>query len=423
MGIIKSFLITVNVIFMILNVSSPVFAWEYFVKQGYTKTQAYILSMFILVAFTAVAYGFKGFDIILDSLRVSDEFDLVSSGNYFVFTKTWITIIAITGLVFVYMLANLGDKLKVISYIYTSSLMIVLVAFVAELSVFVTVKEYVLSAVKSSKKGQYETSAASIGIVSNMWNDIQHFNGDIGAEFKKRLEGDHDATWYILNYSAFGLSNTPLYNAMFDASASQTRHIKIKWAYQTPDSVLSSSALSLIQRFILNEKYASRVDQVKKEIVCGAVGRSEGIEISLSSNYEQIRDNILIFHSSAPTFYYGFISVHGDERAYVKNDIAPDNTFGFVMLYGFFPTYENRPTIYFDNTKESDIGWPIADFYFKSTISFFEEGIKEGGYLHNVSLVKQGFRPDGFSMCHEVDVVPPQPVKPKPKHHPKPNKH
>lgn len=260
---------------------------------------------------------------------------------------------------------------------------------VSEASVYIA-----LASLRGTDAGSYFVRADGVGLILTKWTNLIYFRGALGEQFRKKLNSDTNSTWYILNFSPYALYNDDILKIIMDAAH---RAVKIKWAYQTPDIVLDNrnSASALMQQFLLTNTFPpeSRMD---KKTVCATFGLGEAIEATLGINRNTIGDNIKIYHSRAPTFYFAWISVPGDDMHHVDMQNAPSGTFGFVMLYGFFPKYDDRTTFYFDNSYMSENGWPVLDYYFRSTIDFFKDGEKENSYLLSSPI---SAKPTGYSEC------------------------
>ncbi|MGC2223992.1 MAG: hypothetical protein WA624_17410 [Methylocella sp.] len=55
--------------------------------------------------------------------------------------------------------------------------------------------------------GSKSYSIDGIGTIMTKWSNLQHFNGEVGNLFKEILDNDNNATWYILNFSPYALSD------------------------------------------------------------------------------------------------------------------------------------------------------------------------------------------------------------------------
>jgi hypothetical protein len=103
------------------------------------------------------------------------------------------------------------------------------------------------------------------------------------------------------------------------------------------------------------------------------------IRADIKNEFPGGNENIHIYASKAPTFYFAWISVPDKAQQLdldATNFTAPTGTFGFVTLYGHIsPSYDLRPAIYFDNSQTKG-EMPLLNFYTASTVRFFERGRK-----------------------------------------------
>ncbi|MGC2223993.1 MAG: hypothetical protein WA624_17415 [Methylocella sp.] len=128
------------------------------------------------------------------------------------------------------------------------------------------------------------------------------------------------------------------------AASSSSRHIKIKWAFQTPQFVLQNNYSQFMLYFLLPD--------IKNA-------------------------NLSIYASRSPTFYFAWISIpEKDEKLDIDSEEfnAPKGTFGFVMLYGHLAEYDDRPEFYFDKSEIERKG-PLLNYYVASTKRFFDYGL------------------------------------------------
>jgi hypothetical protein len=222
-------------------------------------------------------------------------------------------------------------------------------------------------------------SIDGIGTIMTKWSNLQHFKGDIGKLFNETLDNDEKATWYILNFSPYALSDHDDMQVILNAAKSSTRHIKIKWAFQTPQVVLQNNFSQLMLYFLLPDiQKTSKTYFVDKLYICKNIeNKFSEVESPIMDKFDDVRKNLSIYASQSPTFYFAWISVPETKE---KLDIdseefnAPKGTFGFVMLYGHLAEYDDRPAIYFDKAQ-SERKWPILNFYVASTLRFFDYGL------------------------------------------------
>jgi hypothetical protein len=152
-------------------------------------------------------------------------------------------------------------------------------------------------------------------------------------------------------------------------------NVKINWAFQTPNFVYENNFSQLLMLFLPGMEYVVDKHYINDHH-CIPFDR---IRADVKNNIPSGNENIHIYASKAPTFYFAWISVPDKAQQLdldARNFTAPTGTFGFVSLYGHISTYEDtRPAIYFDNSQ-SKSEMPLLNFYTASTLRFFEKGRK-----------------------------------------------
>jgi hypothetical protein len=230
----------------------------------------------------------------------------------------------------------------------------------------------------SDDDGSKDYEIEGIGTIMTKWSNLPWFNGSVGRKFKERLKKDKDSTWYILNYSPYGLARSgEAVKIIIDAA--KDSNVKIKWAFQTPNFVYENNFSQLLMSFLPTILVANQQFVVNKQYIYDYQCVSfNTIRATINNAVPGARNNIHIYASKAPTFYFAWISIPNKTQPDLDatNFTAPTGTFGFVTLYGHLSPYEDsRPAIYFDNSQTKG-EMPLLNFYTASTVRFFEKGLK-----------------------------------------------
>lgn len=156
----------------------------------------------------------------------------------------------------------------------------------------------------SDDEGSKDYEIDGIGTIMTKWSHLPWFIGPVGKAFKEKLKKDKDSTWYILNYSPYGLAHTgEAVKIIMDAA--KHSNVKINWAFQTPDFVYETNFSQLLLLFLpgllgTNEKYV--VDN--RYIYDHHCIPFDTIRADVKNNIPSGNENIHIYASKAPTFLF-----------------------------------------------------------------------------------------------------------------------
>lgn len=256
----------------------------------------------------------------------------------------------------------------------------------------------------------YDLQSYGVGKLTTSWNRIPEFRGDIGREFMRRLDASTNASWYLINMSPYSYKeeSRKIYELMQKATDHGTT---IRWCYQVPDDVMRHPTLLHMWRWLYSHEPDLQV-RASLHTLCDTLGGlSRKVEAFMRSYQEKQmgpNNKWLIYHSTAPSFYLAWLCVPGKMEDHVGLSHAPIGTFGYVMPYAHFPTYEDRPGFYFDKSEKPleapgrqwELQHTLLDYYFKSTIRFFEEGVKDGQfrYLYPIDA-RPAAMGSGYDVC------------------------
>lgn len=257
----------------------------------------------------------------------------------------------------------------------------------------------------------YDIQTFGVGTLSTSWTRIPEFRGSVGEAFRKRLEENRDASWYLINMSPYSYKeeSRTIYDLMQKAAR---RNTTIRWCYQVPDDVMRHPTLLHMWRWLYSHEPNLETRTALPTLCDTLGGLSRKVEVFIHDHRKGEMDENntrwLVYHSTAPTFYLAWLCVPGQLEEHRGRSDAPEGTFGYVMPYAFFPTYEDRPGFYFDKGEKppeaSDEQWALQhtllDYYFKSTVRFFEEGVKDGPfrYLYPIDA-RPAAMGSGYDVC------------------------
>lgn len=247
-----------------------------------------------------------------------------------------------------------------------------------------------------------------LGSVTTKWSKLAEFSGELGKAFKARLENDRESTWYVITMSPYAYRKSGLLRMFDDATG---RGIDVLWAYQAPDDVINNPTLQHMWRWLYSAKPIEQ--RTTRESLCfelGGLARTADRALTGKWRADKLGDagKWINYHSLAPTFYLVWLSVPKLDS--LDPDRAPAGTFGFVMPYAYFPTYDDRPGFYFDSSRpgcaalegNSLATQSLLDYYYRSTRLFFSEGVKPGPYQYLKPTAEEPGSPaDSREYCHK----------------------